>query len=313
MQSTRTDLAMETAAGLEQERNGIEVTEENIEDILVTRVRIYNEAGAQSIGKPIGNYITIETEELLNNNMYAKELVSRVLSEEITRLKPAGEYETLVVGLGNRFVTSDSLGPRVMDKLLVTRHLLQTMPQEVDDRICSVSALSPGVLGITGIETGEIIEGVIAMTKPGLVVTVDALAARSIKRICTTIQIADTGIQPGSGVGNNRRHIDEKTLGVPVLAIGVPMVVYASTIVWDTISSLFWDNDNNERTYDNKVLDREAIDHITQLLAHQESTLVVTPKDVDAYVQGAAQAIADGLNLSLHAGVLLDEFRMINP
>ena len=224
----RTDLADERrdlykkANSIENEVNGIETQIENVnEKIKITRVKIINEEGEKSIGKPKGDYITILTDEEL-------EKASEVLAEELKKLiqeKIKYKDDVLVVGLGNEEVTPDALGPNVIKNVEVTRHIINYLPQYIDENARPVSAIAPGVLGTTGIETLEIIKGVIEHVKPKLLIVIDALASRSMERISSTIQISNTGIVPGAGVGNTRKEISIKTLGIPVIAIGIPTVV----------------------------------------------------------------------------------------
>ena len=199
-------------------------------------MKIVDERGEKIIGKPIGTYITIESPELIHFDEDTEEKTSRLFSEELSYLiNPDSNKTILVVGLGNWNVTPDALGPKVVSKLMITRHLKELMPEQVEEGVSTVCALSPGVLGITGIETGEIILGVASQIKPDVIIAIDALASRKMERVSTTIQLSNTGISPGSGVGNKRMGLNEKLLGVPVIAVGVPTVVDAATMANDTI------------------------------------------------------------------------------
>lgn len=229
--STRTDLAIESDI-LQQEEtrsdiDGVKIIIESglREDITVTWVKIENEVGSKTMGKPIGNYITIESEIMKENSTKLHEDIIKIMSNKLIQLKNLDKNTSiLIVGLGNWNITPDALGPKVVSKVLVTRHLLQNLPEEIDKSVRMVSAISTGVMGLTGIETSEIVKGIVKNVKPDLVIAIDALAARKTSRINTTIQISDTGISPGSGVGNTRMALNEETLGVPVIAIGVPTV-----------------------------------------------------------------------------------------
>ncbi|MDD4797432.1 MAG: GPR endopeptidase, partial [Eubacteriales bacterium] len=202
----------------------------------------------------------------------------------------------LVIGLGNWDITPDSLGPRAVGQIMVTRHLMQMIPDQIDERVRALCALSPGVLGITGIETAEIIRGVVERVKPDILIAIDALAARSISRLGTTVQLSDAGIHPGSGVGNHRMALNRETLGVPVLSIGVPLVVYAGTIARDVIENL------------GGMRDTQRIDDaIEQVLHGTDTEMMVTPKDVDQLVEDTARMVATGINLMVHRGVTIDE------
>ena len=240
MLNFRTDLAIGAkehyAKEHKNEIDGVIVEEEIINDSKVTKVKIESEEGAKKLGKPIGNYITIDIPE---HTVYDGELMddlSKAVGISLKDLVGLSEDKlVLVVGLGNRKVTPDALGPKVVDKIMITRHLKEVMPDTIDDSIRPVCAIAPGVLGITGIETGEVIKALVDKIKPDMVICIDALASRRIQRVNRTIQISDTGISPGAGVNNHRMRINEETLGIKVIAIGVPTVVDAATIANDSI------------------------------------------------------------------------------
>ena len=235
MYNFRTDLANERkdiyqkVNKHEGEIDGIETTKENInENLNVERVKIINENGEKAIGKPIGTYVTIDIKNLKIAQEEEIEKASDILSNELKNILNSHidkQGEILVVGLGNIYVTPDSLGPKVINEIDVTRHIINYLPQYVEEGTRMVSAIAPGVLGTTGIETVEILKGIVDNIHPKLVIVIDALASRSIERISSTVQISDTGIVPGAGVGNTRSEISVKTLGIPVIAIGIPTVV----------------------------------------------------------------------------------------
>ncbi|MBC7239247.1 MAG: GPR endopeptidase, partial [Chloroflexi bacterium] len=207
--------------------------------IKITRVTIEDENGAALMGKPPGTYVTVEAPELRSRSRDLADRLSGVIAEQLSdlaRLPP--EATVLVVGLGNWRATPDALGPRVVEQLFVTRHLRELVPPELKGRMRALCAIAPGVLGTTGIETGEVIRGIASRVNPDLVVAVDSLAARSLDRIMTTVQLADTGIRPGSGVGNRRLSVDRDSVGAPVIAVGCPTVVYAMTIAMEAIDQL---------------------------------------------------------------------------
>ncbi|NLY52797.1 MAG: GPR endopeptidase [Firmicutes bacterium] len=238
--SVRTDLALEATEviverGGPPEIPGVVVENESTDYANINRTRVETDAGARAIGKVKGYYVTIESGALREHNREVQKDVGQLIAQELQRfLKDLAEDDpVLVVGLGNWNATPDALGPRVINKLLVTRHLFTMAPPELRGGLRPVAALAPGVLGITGIETGETIQGVVDKIKPKLIICIDALASRSTERLCTTIQIADTGIHPGSGIGNVRMGITPQTMGVPVVAIGVPTVIHAVTLVSD--------------------------------------------------------------------------------
>lgn len=231
MMNIRTDLVLEAREIYKQNHkdekdiDGIEVVEESEEDIKVTTVKVKNEQGSQKIGKPIGDYITIDMPSFTAYDGETMDRVSNVVAEVLERLiKIDVKKNVLIVGLGNWQVTPDALGPKVAEKIMVTRHLQTVMPEAIDDSVRPVCSIAPGVLGVTGIETVEIVKGVVEKIKPDLVICIDALAARRIERVNATIQIGNTGISPGAGVGNNRKQINKENLGIDVLAIGVPTV-----------------------------------------------------------------------------------------
>lgn len=311
--SIHTDLAVEAheaSLGSGGDTRGIKVETFEFEGGKVSKVIVQNGLGSARIGKPPGTYITIEAEGLRHHDVELRDRVSQVLADELRALFPdETEGASLVVGLGNWHVTPDSLGPKVIEELLVTRHLFEYAPDYVDDGMRSVCAIAPGVLGITGIETGDIIRGIVERVKPARVIAVDALAARSMDRLGTTIQIADTGISPGSGVGNKRQSLSLDTLGVPVLAIGVPTVVYANTIVIDAMSKLT--SAVQEAAGDKPALegmiggmsevDRGKLVH--EVLSPFWGDLVVSPKEVDEQIRQMSKVIAGGLNVCLQPGL----------
>lgn len=300
----RTDLAME-AAGIEQQIPGVEVlNDEVMEGVQRVRVIISSAEGEKKLGKKMGTYVTIEAPQLAQGDVEVDEGCAKVLADEIRRMAgDAANGNVLVVGLGNRNVTPDALGPTVCDAVFVTRHIHEYAPDSIDERIGNVSAISPGVLGITGVETGEIIEGVVSRLKPSLVIAVDSLASRSIERVRTTIQVADTGIAPGAGIGNKRMAIDKETLGVPVLAVGVPLVVYAATVAQDLMNAAMEKipADISAKPAMNRV--------ISAMMDAPGADMIVTPKEIDKVVGDLSRIIADALNIALHKNLTLEETR----
>lgn len=317
--SIRTDLALEAKEIVEQENksqklSGVEVNEKKENDVNITIVEITNEKGEKAMGRPIGKYITIEIPKHAQYDGELMDSVSEVLAKELTSLvKLDKDKVALVVGLGNWNVTPDALGPKVISKLMVTRHLKQLVPESIDEEIRPVCALSPGVLGITGIETGEIIKGVVERVKPSLIVCVDALASRKLDRVNSTIQIGTTGISPGAGVGNHRMEISEKTLGIPVIAIGVPTVVHAATMANDAIDLVLDEMigaSTEGGTFYNMLKDinkEEKHELIRKLLDPYVGDLVVTPKDVDIVIDSVSKVIANGINIALQPALDIDD------
>lgn len=321
MINVRTDLALEAREiykqGHKNEKDidGIEVLEEVDKDIKVTTVKVKNDEGAKKIGKPKGNYITIDIPEFTAYDGETMDRVSEVVAEILSRLvKIDAEKTALVVGLGNWQVTPDALGPKVTEGIMVTRHLKTVMPDAIDDSVRPVCSIAPGVLGVTGVETVEIIKGVVERVKPDLVICIDALAARRIERVNKTIQIGDTGISPGAGVGNNRKQINEENLGVKVIAIGVPTVVDAVTITNDTIDlvvdSLISNSTSGNDFYKMlKNLDKnEKNALIKEVLASKPlGEMIVTPKDIDLVINSLAKIIANGINMAVQPNMNMEE------
>lgn len=276
----RTDLALESRERLEAEKNEMRgVAFEEIHDekrnVTITKVVIETENGAKSIGKPMGTYLTLEAPDMAVPDEGSHREVSEVLSEQLREIIKDEIQSVLVVGLGNREVTPDALGPEVISNLYITRHILREYGEYAfpDKKVASISGIVPGVMAQTGMESLEIIKGIIHETRPQLVIAIDALAARSVKRLGRTIQIADTGINPGSGVGNHRKGLNEQSLGVPVVAIGVPLVVDAATIAYDVC---------------------QDVDKIPNGIAG----MFVTPKNIDETVKTMSYTISEGLNMT---------------
>lgn len=301
----RTDLALEAhqyAAGTARRLPGVEIREERHGPVTISRVRVMDEDGSKSIGKPPGNYITLEARDLLKRNRTVQEQVARLLATEIRSLFQPTVRDVMVVGLGNWKATPDALGPKVVENLMITRHLSDYVPADLRGGLGSLCALAPGVLGITGMETVEIVEGVVSRIKPDVVIAVDALASRSIERILTTVQLADTGINPGSGVGNHRKGINQQTLGVPVIALGVPTVVHAHTIAMDTVDLLVKRLRTTHPFY--SFLDRlegnEKERTIQEVLSPFLGDLMVTPKEIDLLMDDLSRVITAAVNASVH-------------
>ena len=318
MISIRTDLAVEAKELYRAQNNGempgVDVEEYNEDDIKITNVKIVSEIGEKMMGKPIGTYVTLDIPEFVHYDGEAMDRVSVAMGKVLSPLiKLEDSMTALVVGLGNWNVTPDAVGPKVVSKLMVTRHLKQLVPDSIDEGIRPVCAISPGVLGLTGIETGEIVRGIVERIKPNLVICIDALASRKMDRVNRTIQIGTSGISPGAGIGNRRMEISEKTLGVPVLAIGVPTVVDASTLANDTID-LVLDEMIKSATVGGefysmlKSIDKaEKEKMITEILNPYVGNLVVTPKEIDMVINSVSRIIANGINIALQPALDLDD------
>lgn len=292
--SIYTDLARE-AREINPNIPGVTEQEEQHGDVTVSRIQIESMSAAVALGKPIGSYITIEAPALVNRDTQVFKEVGEFVSRELEALLSAHSIEDgiLVVGLGNRGVTADALGPRVVEHTFVTRHIMQHLPDIIGEPMRSVAAVAPGVLGTTGVETLEMLRGLVERVKPKAVVVIDALASRRANRISTAIQLTDTGIHPGSGVGNGRMGITPETLSVPVIAIGVPTVVYASTITQDTIALIYGRMGQEGAAEEMQRLAEEVT-------AEHFGPMIVTPKDIDTIVEDMAGILADGINLALH-------------
>lgn len=278
----RTDLALEARESFEEdgvEIRGVAIEESYDEerDIRITRVCIETENGAKAMGKPVGTYLTLEAPRLSDPDEGYHREVSEKLAEELKKLLGTDEEKSvLVVGLGNRDVTPDALGPEAVNHLMITRHVVREYGKAAlgKEKVHLVSGIVPGVMAQTGMETFEIIKGIIDETGPDIVVAIDALAARSTKRLNRTIQLSDAGIHPGSGVGNHRNSLTRESLGIPIVAIGVPTVVDAATIIYDATG------------------DRDAI-------SPNLNGMFVTPKDIDETIRRLSFTISEALNIAL--------------
>ncbi len=298
MLKRRTDLAMEAKTLWEEEAaertrlEGVEARDSEREGYKITTVRILTDEGAKALDKPVGNYVTLLLDGLARREEDAFGRAARALAQELEPLLklPQGA-PALVVGLGNRAITPDAVGPKAAELTMATRHLVEQVPEHFGS-FRPVSALAAGVLGTTGVESGEIVSALVKEIRPACVVAVDALASRNLDRVCRTIQIADTGIVPGSGVGNARSALSRETLGVPVVAIGVPTVVDAATLCADVLSEA-----------GSADLDPEALRGFS-------GGVIVTPKEIDSQVADLAKVIGYGINLALQTGLTVQDVEM---
>lgn len=318
--SVRTDLAIEARELAQQNTekqntlDGVLVSTQQTEYYTMTTVHILNETGSQTMGKPQGTYITIESAGLKENDTFCHEEITNAMANALSDLaKPKENAVVLVVGLGNWNITPDALGPKVVSKVLVTRHLKDTLPPQITEKMRPVAAVSPGVMGITGIETGEIVKGIVEKLKPDFVIAIDALAARKTSRINAAIQLSDTGIAPGAGVGNKRKLLNEETLGVPVIAVGVPTVVDAATLVNDTMDkmlSVMREQTAQTNPFYQMLTDMETEEKytlISELLNPYAENMFVTPKEVDAVIERLSRIIANAINVSLQPQISLED------
>ena len=290
----RTDLALENKEELGGNvPRGVTVDELSIGRARITRIRVENEEGAAALSRPKGNYITIEVPPFSDTAGEIDERLTAV-STELAKLLPE-EGEILVAGLGNSDITPDALGPKAAARVLATRHISGELARSAGlGDLRKVSVVSPGVLGQTGIETGELLAGIAEKTHPAAVIAVDALASRRLSRLGCTIQISDTGISPGSGVGNHRQEISRKTLGVPVIAVGVPTVVDAATLVCDLAGAT-----DEERS------------RLKAAVEPRGASMVVTPREIDLLIDRAADMVSLGINQALHPHILPEDMKLL--
>jgi spore protease len=313
----RTDLALETQERVGRgggEIKGVDFSEDRLENgITVSTVHIMTKNAEKTMGRPRGYYITIEAPDMIEDDEGYHREISEELAGIIRKLLPkkagteseSGGIAALIVGLGNRDVTPDALGPRVIDNMFITRHIINEYGRYAfgSKRVNKISGIVPGVMAQTGMECVEIVRGVVRETHPDFVITVDALAARNAKRLCRTIQLTDTGITPGSGIGNHRHALNEESVGVPVISLGVPTVVDAATIVNDTMYNLIAAmNENRELNSIGNSLDSlsdaEKYELTRELLSPGLNTMFVTPKDIDESIKRLSFTISEGINIA---------------
>lgn len=318
MKHIYTDLAIESRqiyeADNKKEIEGVSVEVEEEKFYSISRVKVLNQSGSKKINKPVGTYITMDVPSLDKTDEDLKDEISISLAKIIKDLvKDYKKDKILIIGLGNWKISSDSLGPRVVDRVLVTRQYFINFKKEFDDSMANVAAMSPGVMGITGIETYDIVKGIVDKIKPDLLIAIDALSSRKLNRISTTIQITDTGINPGSGVGNDRGALDKDRIGIPVVAIGIPTVVNAATMARDTIELII--DSLKELSGDNKEFYRllgtlsseDQYMLIEEALGTSMSNIIVTPKDIDVLIDDFSIILANGLNMAIHPGIDLKD------
>ncbi len=298
MLQRRTDLALEAReiwvrnAQQEKQPQGVSFTESTLEGYPVTTVQITDDEGSNALGKPKGTYVTLELAGLKRRDEDAFPRAARALASELRPLLPSNHGDSvLVVGLGNRAITPDNIGPAAIGHTLVTRHLVEQVPAHFG-HFRPVAALAAGVLANTGVESSELVRAVADKIKPACIIAIDALASRSLKRLCSTIQLADTGITPGSGVGNHRAALDQTSLGVPVIALGVPTVVDVATLCADVLEEA-----------GQGELEPQALQGIA-------SGLMVTPRDIDQSAADMAKVIGYGINLALQPELSFSDIEM---
>lgn len=301
----RTDLALERrdiyrkANNLEDEIPGIKYNVENIGKTKITRVEITSKEGEEALNKKIGNYITIDVNKINNLLEEENQKIVELLSNEIEKIvdKHIGKSEDiLVVGLGNLYSTPDSLGSKVVKKIEITRHIKKYMPQYIDKNARAISAVAPGVLGMTGIETWEFLKGIVDNVKPKLILAIDSLCSRSVNRISKSIQLSDTGIVPGGGVGNARIELTKESLGIPVIALGIPTCVDVATITEDGLN-LWIDKLEKKENIDTKILEENNnYESIKEALLPSDLNFIVTPKEIDELIENMTEIVSAGIN-----------------
>lgn len=303
MAMIRTDLALE-AQEIAQEAGaleGVKSEQSTLGGVTVTRVRVLDERGAKALGKPVGNYVTVEAPGLGEAEDEAYDQALDILAHELTKmLEPLGGGLVLVAGLGNAELTPDALGPKCIRSVLVTRHIAGELSQVAGlEGLRPVAAIAPGVLGQTGVETGEILHSIVEDIRPTAVLVIDALASRRAARLGNTIQIADTGIVPGSGIGNRRFAVNRESLGVPVISIGLPTVVDAATLTVDVL---------NSAGMPPKPGDEERI---RGSIEPGGITMFVTPRLIDLIIEHSARLTGRAINRALHPGVSPDDLEKL--
>ncbi|CFY04824.1 Peptidase A25, germination protease [Syntrophomonas zehnderi OL-4] len=289
-----------------QEIQGVEEQVEQMEHIKITTITIKDPQAVQIMGKPIGTYVTIESPPLKINDPYVKdEIIEAIVkSMEILLNKRLSPQDTvLLIGLGNWHATADALGPKFIEYSPITRHYAQYAPEALVEGMRPVSAIAPGVLGITGLETYEVVKGIVDNVKPALLVVVDALAAQNVERIGNTIQMSNTGIQPGAGIGNAREALNEDSLGIPVVAIGCPTIVNAAIIAHQAVQRYC----REEGAFFN---DAQASNSVKEVLSFFGGSLQVTPKEIDDIIENTSRIIAMGVAQSLFPGISSEQLEL---
>lgn len=289
----RTDLALEAKemyhenAGNTDDIDGVSVNTYEHSGITVTKVMVLNEKGSRALEKPVGNYVTIEMPEFIQYGYAYHHSAIEILKNELSELFPLYNKKILVAGLGNRQITSDALGPWTVDKLIITGHLVELAPESLGN-LGVVYGIVPGVMGVTGVETVDVIKGICEKICPDAVIAIDALASRKTERVATTIQMSDTGINPGGGIGNHRKAITKESLGIPVISIGVPMVVDTLTLAYDAVDSLGIMNKS------------EILEKISKKKQGENTSFTVTPKETDKLTKQMASIISSAINVTFH-------------
>lgn len=310
----RTSLAIEAKELAEEQGklSGVESEELKLKNALITRVNILDENGEKALGRPKGNYITVELSDIDGDSDKFVNSIE-VIAHELMQLFNLNENDTvLVVGLGNVKVTPDALGPKTIEKVMVTRHLKENAPEFFNNSgLRQVAAISPGVLGQTGVESAEIIKAVVQKINPALIIVIDALASRRMKRLASTVQLSDTGITPGGGVGNTRAEISFESIGVPIISVGVPTVVDAATLSSDVIDEVLKNVGSQANAEVIKLFEdyskRDKYQLIKESLSPYDLNLVVTPKDIDFIIEETSKTVGYAINKALHKELTIED------
>ena len=287
----RTDLAYERSIKIPEETPGIQKEFNEVANVgSLIKITIKNKAASEALKKPIGHYYTLEADDLTSKTKKELHTIASHVATLLKELLPQSCENILVLGLGNRHITPDALGPKACERIFVTRHIKQTMPGLLDENYASISALAPGVMGVTGLPTARIAKALVKEQNIELVIAIDALAAQNVSRVGSSVQISDTGINPGSGLGGTKEGLNEETLGVKVISIGMPMVTYASVIAWDLFDQAMGDTLYEE--------EKEALYH--SVTGAVGADLIVTPKNIDIMVSQCAHMLSMAINLAVH-------------
>ena len=309
MSNIRTDLALETREEIAKKGeigDGVLFSEETIDGFLCSEIEITNETGEKITNRSMGKYITIEFGRIWLKEYSEFSLAVELIAKKIKTLAGAEDKKILIAGLGNNYITADSIGPKTLQKILITRHLKQMIPSLYGDEpdFIEMSGIAPGVLGQTGMETAEIILSVTEEINPSLVIIIDALASRKVSRLATTVQLSNTGVSPGSGVGNHRQAIDSKLLGTKVISIGVPTVVDAATLSYDVLEEAY-------KYLDIKPDDRITLDILNASLEEMGGNFFVTPKESDVIINEVSKVIGYAINRAFYGDLSFEEMSRI--
>ena len=309
MSNIRTDLALETREEIAKKGeigDGVLFSEETTDGFICSEIEIINEAGEKITNRSMGKYITVEFGRIWLKDYPEFVLLAELIAQKIKMLAGTEDKKILIAGLGNNYITADSIGPKALQKILITRHLKQQLPGLYDDNFdfIEMSGIAPGVLGQTGMETAEIILSVTEEIKPSLVIIIDALASRKVSRLATTVQLSNTGISPGSGVGNHRQAIDSKLLGTKVISIGVPTVVDAATLSYDVLEEAY-------KYLDITPDDRLTLDILDASLEKMGGNFFVTPKESDVIINEVSKIIGYAINRAFYGDMSFEEMSRI--